>query len=144
MLPRPPHSTPLATPFTCEPLFRSDVLCVRPHPAGEAARRYANASAKASCAAARLTQIAPLPVQKWGTHCGEQPMTAEPAAPKEWDRSEGARRDIVAGGIVVAAILLFVGTGGAMMQSIVRALSGFGGGTDRVLAATLKIGRAQV
>src|SRR3546814_5232468 len=64
-------------------------------------------------------------------------MTAEPAAPKEWDRSEGARRDIVAGGIVVAAILLFVGTGGAMMQSIVRALSGFGGGTDRVLAATL-------
>src|SRR3546814_1428085 len=30
-----------------------------------------------------------------------------------------------------------VGTGGAMMQSIVRALSGFGGGTDRVLAATL-------
>src|SRR3546814_15616300 len=65
------------------------------------------------------------------------PISAEPAAPKEWDRSEGARRDIVAGGIVVAAILLFVGTGGAMMQSIVRALSGFGGGTDRVLAATL-------
>ena len=33
------------------------------------------------------------------------------ATPKPFDRSEGAKRDIIAGGIVVAAILLFVGTG---------------------------------
>jgi diguanylate cyclase (GGDEF)-like protein len=64
-------------------------------------------------------------------------MTAGTAVPKEWDRSEGAKRDIVAGGIVVAAILLFVGTGSTVMQSVVRALAGVGGGTDQVLAATL-------
>ncbi|UNU43971.1 EAL domain-containing protein [Sphingopyxis sp. YF1] len=61
--------------------------------------------------------------------------TAEP--PKRPDRAEGAKRDVVAGGIVVAAIILFVGTGSTVMQSVVRALSGIGGGTDRVLAATL-------
>ncbi|MBB5705261.1 putative bifunctional diguanylate cyclase/phosphodiesterase [Sphingopyxis panaciterrulae] len=64
-------------------------------------------------------------------------MTAEPAVPKQWDRSEGARRDIVAGGIVVAAILLFIGNGGAVMQSVIRTLSGLGGGTDRMLAVAL-------
>ena len=61
--------------------------------------------------------------------------TADP--PKRPDRAEGAKRDVVAGGIVVAAIILFVGTGSTVMQSVVRALSGIGGGTDRVLAATL-------
>src|SRR3546814_12532854 len=64
-------------------------------------------------------------------------MTAEPAVPKQWDRSEGARRDIVAGGIVVAAILLFIGNGGAVLQSVIRTLSGLGGGTDRMLAVAL-------
>lgn len=64
-------------------------------------------------------------------------MTASQAIPKQKDRSESAKRDIVAGGIVVAAILLFVGTGSAVMQSVVRSLAGIGGGTDRVLAATL-------
>ncbi len=45
---------------------------------------------------------------------------------KQPDRSEGAKRDILAGGIVVAAILLFVGTGSNVMQAVVRALSGLG------------------
>ncbi len=62
---------------------------------------------------------------------------ATAAPPKQPDRAEGAKRDVVAGGIVVAAIILFVGTGSTVMQSIVRALSGIGGGTDQVLAATL-------
>src|SRR3546814_20667173 len=64
-------------------------------------------------------------------------MTAEPAVPKQWDRSEGARRDIVAGGIVVAAILLFIGNGGAVRHSVIRTLSGLGGGPDRMLAVAL-------
>ncbi|SNS68941.1 putative bifunctional diguanylate cyclase/phosphodiesterase [Sphingopyxis indica] len=64
-------------------------------------------------------------------------MTVEPAVPKEWNRSEGAKRDVLAGGIVVAAILLFVGTGSSVMQSVVRTIAGFGGGTDRVLATML-------
>ncbi|KQZ64314.1 EAL domain-containing protein [Sphingopyxis sp. OPL5] len=62
---------------------------------------------------------------------------ATAAAPKQPDRADGAKRDVVAGGIVVAAIILFVGTGSSVMQSVVRALSGIGGGADQVLAATL-------
>ncbi|MBL0914599.1 MAG: GGDEF domain-containing protein, partial [Sphingopyxis sp.] len=61
-------------------------------------------------------------------------MTAEP---KARDRSEDARRDMLAGGIVVAAILLFVGTGGSVMQSIVQTIIGLGGGPDKVLAAAM-------
>jgi diguanylate cyclase (GGDEF)-like protein len=64
-------------------------------------------------------------------------MVAKTATPKIRNRSESARRDIVAGGIVVAAILLFVGTGGNVMQSVVRMLVGLGGGPDRVLSAAL-------
>jgi len=56
---------------------------------------------------------------------------------KPFDRSEGAKRDIIAGGIVVAAILLFVGTGSNVMQAAVRALIGIGGGPDRALATAL-------
>jgi len=59
------------------------------------------------------------------------------ATPKQFDRSEGAKRDIIAGGIVVAAILLFVGTGSNVMQAAVRALIGLGGGPDRALATAL-------
>lgn len=59
------------------------------------------------------------------------------ATPKPFDRSEGAKRDIIAGGIVVAAILLFVGTGSNVMQAAVRALIGLGGGPDRALATAV-------
>ena len=59
------------------------------------------------------------------------------ATPKQFDRSEGAKRDVIAGGIVVAAILLFVGTGSNVMQATVRALIGIGGGPDRALATAL-------
>lgn len=64
-------------------------------------------------------------------------MTATTAEPKSYDRSEGAKRDIVAGGIVVAAILLFVGTGGQVMQAVVNTLVGIGGGPDKVLSSAL-------
>jgi diguanylate cyclase (GGDEF)-like protein len=60
------------------------------------------------------------------------------------DRSEGAKRDIVAGGIVVAAILLFVGTGSTVMQAVVRTLIGLGGGPDRALAAALVLNVALI
>ena len=40
-------------------------------------------------------------------------------------------------GFVVAAILLFVGTGGSVMQAIVQTIIGFGGGPDKVLAAAM-------
>ena len=66
------------------------------------------------------------------------------ATPKQFDRSEGAKRDIIAGGIVVAAILLFVGTGSNVMQAAVRALIGIGGGPDRALAAALVLNIALI
>lgn len=66
------------------------------------------------------------------------------ATPKSFDRSEGAKRDIVAGGIVVAAILLFVGTGSNVMQAAVRALIGIGGGPDRALATALVLNVALI
>ena len=59
------------------------------------------------------------------------------AEPKSRDRRETARRDVVAGGIVVAGILLFIGTGGSVMQSIVQTLVGIGGGPDKVLSVAL-------
>ncbi|MBA3941480.1 MAG: GGDEF-domain containing protein [Sphingopyxis sp.] len=59
-------------------------------------------------------------------------LTARPR-----DRSEDARRDVIAGGVVVAAILLFVGTGSNVMQAVVQTLIGLGGGPDKALSATL-------
>ncbi len=64
--------------------------------------------------------------------------------PKARDRSETARRDVVAGGIVVAGILLFVGTGGSVMQSVVQTLIGIGGGPDKVLSVALILNVALV
>ncbi|KTE08219.1 putative bifunctional diguanylate cyclase/phosphodiesterase [Sphingopyxis sp. H115] len=66
------------------------------------------------------------------------------ATPKQLDRSEGARREIIAGGIVVAAILLFVGTGSNVMKAIVQTLSGLGGGPDQALAAALVLNVALI
>ena len=66
------------------------------------------------------------------------------STPKQFDRSEGAKRDIIAGGIVVAAILLFVGTGSTVMQAAVRALIGIGGGPDRALATALVLNIALI
>ncbi len=59
------------------------------------------------------------------------------AEPKPRNRSEDAKRDILAGGIVVAAIVLFVGTGGTVMQAVVQTLIGIGGGPDKALSAAL-------
>lgn len=56
---------------------------------------------------------------------------------KPRDRSEDARRDVIAGGVVVAAILLFVGTGSNVMQAVVQTLIGLGGGPDKALSAAL-------
>lgn len=63
---------------------------------------------------------------------------------KRQDRSEAARRDIVAGGIVVAGILLFIGTGGNVMQAVVAALIGMGGGPDKALAVALVLNIALI
>jgi hypothetical protein len=48
-----------------------------------------------------------------------------------------ARRDIITGGIIVAAAILFVGTGSSVLGQVVDAIAGVGGGPDRTLAAAL-------
>ena len=48
-----------------------------------------------------------------------------------------ARRDLMAGGITIAAILLFVGSGSTALSSVVQALQGVAGGPDRVLTTAL-------
>ena len=60
------------------------------------------------------------------------------------DRRESARRDIVAGGIVVAAILLFVGTGSQVLRGVLEALVGLGGGPDQTLTVALVLNIALI
>lgn len=46
-----------------------------------------------------------------------------------------ARRDVVTSLIVIFAILMFVGTGGTVINEAIDALSGYGGGSDRMLVS---------
>lgn len=55
-----------------------------------------------------------------------------------------ARRDFIALGIAAAAILMFIGTGGAVLPKVVAALSGHGGGPDRTLTSALFLNVALV
>ena len=55
-----------------------------------------------------------------------------------------ARRDLMTGGIVVAAILMFVGTGSTFVHSMLNVVSGIGGSVDELLASTLLLNIALV
>lgn len=55
-----------------------------------------------------------------------------------------ARNDLMTGGITMAAILLFVFTGSAVMPATIQALSGLGGGADRVLVTALLLNLALI
>lgn len=55
-----------------------------------------------------------------------------------------ARRDIVALGIAFAALLMFVGTGGAVLPKILAAITGQGVGPDRTLTSALFLNVALV
>jgi diguanylate cyclase (GGDEF)-like protein len=52
-------------------------------------------------------------------------------------RPEKARRDIVTGGIICSAALMFIGTGSTVMGEVIDTVKGIGGGPDRTLAAAL-------
>jgi len=66
------------------------------------------------------------------------------------DRANGgspfstARRDLLTGGVTVAAILMFVGTGSSVLSSTVNAISGVGGGADRTLVVALLLNIALI
>jgi diguanylate cyclase (GGDEF)-like protein len=55
-----------------------------------------------------------------------------------------ARRDIVAAGVVVSAIIMFVGSGGSFFRSIVSALAGLGGGPDKSLSIAVLLNIALI
>ena len=55
-----------------------------------------------------------------------------------------ARDDIMTGGIIVAAIIMFVGTGGQVMSSVVDTLLGVGGGVDKTLSVALMLNIALI
>ena len=51
--------------------------------------------------------------------------------------ARAAQRDIVTGGIVVAAIIMFVGTGTSVVTSTIDLITGVGGGADNTLTVAL-------
>ena len=59
----------------------------------------------------------------------DKPTGASPA--------QAAQRDIVTGGIVVAAIIMFVGTGTSVVTSTIEMITGVGGGADNTLTVAL-------
>ncbi len=48
-----------------------------------------------------------------------------------------AQRDIITGGVVVAAIIMFVGTGTSVVTTAIDTLNGVGGGSDNTLSVAL-------
>ncbi len=55
-----------------------------------------------------------------------------------------AKRDVIALGIVVASIIMFVGTGSTVLPQVVKALAGHGGGPDMLLTNALLLNVALV
>ncbi|CAA9525288.1 MAG: GGDEF domain protein, partial [uncultured Sphingomonadaceae bacterium] len=61
-----------------------------------------------------------------------------------WSGLTHARRDLITGAITLAAIVLFVFTGGAVMPATVKALTGAGVGADRILVTALLLNLALI
>ena len=62
----------------------------------------------------------------------------------ERTRVSNARDDIMTGGIIVAAIIMFVGTGGQVMSGVVETVLGVGGGVDKTLSVALLLNIALI
>ncbi len=58
--------------------------------------------------------------------------------------AKAAQRDIVTGGIVVAGIIMFVGTGTSVLTSTIDMITGVGGGVDNTLTVALLLNIALV
>ncbi len=59
-------------------------------------------------------------------------------------RIGNAERDVIALGIALAAIIMFVGTGGAVVPHVVRSLAGLGLGPDKILINALLLNVALI
>ncbi|MFM5948330.1 MAG: putative bifunctional diguanylate cyclase/phosphodiesterase, partial [Novosphingobium sp.] len=71
------------------------------------------------------------PAQDISRHLGEPPLGS-------------TGKDVVALGIAIAAIIMFVGTGGSVLPAVVRSLSGTGLGPDKLLINALLLNIALV
>lgn len=58
--------------------------------------------------------------------------------------STTVRQEVLTGGIVFAAIILFAGTGSSMVSSIMRKMAGLGGGNDRTLMIAMLLNIALI
>jgi len=65
-------------------------------------------------------------------------------ASEKRSRSTNARNDVLTGGVLVAGLIMFVGTGSRVMSSAVDAVSGVGGGVDRTLSIALLLNIALI
>jgi diguanylate cyclase (GGDEF)-like protein len=63
---------------------------------------------------------------------------------KDRSRTDKAGQDAVALAVALASILMFVGTGGAVMPAVVRSFSGIGLGPDRLLVTTVLLNIALI
>jgi len=59
-------------------------------------------------------------------------------------RTTNARNDVLTGGVIVAGIIMFVGTGSQVMSGAVDMISGVGGGVDRTLSVALLLNIALI
>src|SRR3546814_11144731 len=58
---------------------------------------------------------------------------------------QSARRDMVTGSVVVAAIVMFIWTGGSAMSAVVRRLTGLGAGVEQIIhSEERRVGKACV
>lgn len=64
--------------------------------------------------------------------------------PKGKNATEAARQDILTGGIVFAATLMFVGTGTQALTSVIDTMSGLGGGDDNIITITVLLNIALI
>lgn len=59
-------------------------------------------------------------------------------------RESNARNDVMTGGIIVAAIIMLLGTGSEVMSSVIDTLLGVGGGVDKTLSVALLLNIALI
>ena len=63
---------------------------------------------------------------------------------RQADQVHSAQRDLVTGGIVIAAAMLFVWTGGTAISEAVRGLTGLGAGVEQILMVTVLLNVALI
>lgn len=71
-------------------------------------------------------------------------MTLKRDPAKSHSIAHDAQKDIFTGAVVIAAIIMFVGTGTSVMTSTIEMISGVGGGSDRTLTVTLMLNIALI